>query len=239
MTSPADIPVSSIPWLVGAAGILAIGLKSYVGYRESRIELSKYIAWFALLVGIAMAFFSVPTFFTLNIGILRTYDIIGEAFFYTSMVAQSAIVWFVLLRTRIPVYYLAVPIGLIGLVSWSYNTMRSYMFLSNDFITYHDPRASTLVIAGLMIGLFTPVGIYFLRLAPSQSGLKSRLNAIAFGLVYLGVGFISGGFEIATGQMVTRASAPGLTVFFIILLLAGIWPRRPSAKSPLPLPDPR
>lgn len=221
------IPLSSFSWFIGALGIFVMGVKSLQSYRRSRVELSKYISWFGLVVGLALFFFSVPSFFTANIHILFKFDVIGEALFYASMIAQAAIVWCLILRSRLSVYALTVPVGIISFVSWVYAARHARVYFSaKNFITYLDPRFSTLVIAFLMIFLFVPVGIYFLSLASKQSNFKAKLNSIGLGLVYVGIGLINGGFEIATGQVMTRTSALGISLFFTILLIISLWPRR-------------
>lgn len=237
MTPLDHIPLSSISWFIGGVALLILGVKSLLGYRHSRVELSKYITWFALVVSVALLFFSVPSFFTLNLHTLLPIDMVGEGFFYGGMIAQAAIVWCLILRSRVPMYALTVPVGLISLASWLYALPRAHIFLSSkNFVTYLDPRFSTLVIAGLMIFLFMPVGIYFLRLAPRQTGFKAILNSVVFGMVYLGIGLINGGFEIATGQVMTHTSVFGITLFFIFLLIGAIWPRRPSPKPSVQIP---
>ena len=237
MTPLDQLPLSSIAWFIGAVALIILGVKSLLGYRRSRVELSKYITWFALVVSVALFFFSVPSFFTLNLRTLLPLDMAGEGFFYGGMIAQAAIVWCLILRSRVNMYVLTVPVGLISLASWLYAIPRARIFFSaKDFVTYLDPRFSTLVIAGLMIFLFVPVGIYFLRLAPRQSGFKAVLNSVVFGLVYLGIGLINGGFEIATGQVMTPTSVFGIILFFIFLLVVAIWPR-PNSKPSVQAPD--
>lgn len=238
MTPLNDIPLSSISWLIGAVALLILGIKSLFGYRHSRIELSKYITWFSLIVSLALFFFSVPSFFTLNLNTLRPLDMIGEGFFYGGMISQAAIVWCLILRSRVPMYVLTIPAGLISLASWLYAIPHATIhFSSHNFITYLDPRFSTLVIAGLMIFLFVPVGVYFLRLAPRQSGFKAVMNSVVFGVVYLGIGLTNGGFEIATGQVMTPKSVYGITLFFIFLLIVAVWPRKPNRKPAVQVPE--
>ncbi|HUY84928.1 MAG TPA: hypothetical protein VMU97_00220 [Candidatus Dormibacteraeota bacterium] len=237
MTPLDHVPISSFSWFIGGVACLLMGVKSLQSYRHSRVELSKYITWFSFIVGVALVFFSVPSFFTLDLRTLRLLDMVGEGFFYGSMIAQAAIVWCLILRSRIPMYVLTVPVGLLGLASWLYAIPKAIIYFSaSNFITYLDPRFSTLVIATLMIFLFVPVGIYFLRLAPRQSGFKAVLNSVIFGMVYLGIGLTNGGFEIATGQVMTHTSVFGITLFFIFLLIGALWPRRSNHKPAVQIP---
>jgi hypothetical protein len=212
--------------MIGSAACLILGGKSFFRYRRSRDELSKYMAWFFLVIGVSLAAFSVPSLFTLNAGTLLVTGLAGEVFFYGGMMAQAAIVWFLMLRPRFPIYFVTVPVGIVGLASWLYSLSRTKVLVESNFITFLNPRASTLVIAILMIGLFVPVGLYFLREAPRQTDFKAKLNSVAVSLAYLGIGLIGGGFEIATGQIMTRTSVFSNTIFFSVLLIGVIWPRR-------------
>jgi len=80
------------------------------------------------------------------------------------------------------------------------------------------------------------VGLYFFRAAPKQASSKAVITSAAFGLAYLGIGLIGGGFEIVTGQLMTRTSVISNTIFFSILLVGVIWPRRGGAKPSIKLP---
>jgi hypothetical protein len=238
MTALTDIPIDSISWQIGAAACLVLGFKSLTRYRRSRDELSKYMAWFALLTGIALAMFGFPSLFTLDTGTLLVWGLAGEFFFFGGMVAQAAIMWSLILRGRIPLYLITVPVAMLGLAASVYAVPHTELVLSNDFVTFFNPRFTTLVIAVLMFGLFAPVGLYLLRMAPRQDSFKSMLTSLGLSVAYLGIGIIGGGFEIVTGQIMTRASMPSNTLFFTFLLVAVLWPRRADAKPPLRLARP-
>jgi hypothetical protein len=237
MTPLNVIPVDSFSWLIGSAACLVLGVKSFLRYRRSRDELTKYVAWFALVVGAALATFCVPSFFTLNTSTLLFWDLLGEGFFFGGMMAQAAIMWFLLLRPRFSAYFVTIPVGVVGLAAWLYSLPNTKMILTNNFITYLNPRATALAIALLMIGLFGPVGLYFLRSAPRQAGFKAIFTSATVGLAYLGIGLIGGGFEIVTSQMMTPKSVISNTIFFSVLLVAAIWPHRANARPPLQLPN--
>lgn len=208
------------------AGCLIIGLKSLLRYRSYRVELSQYMAWFGLTLGMAIAMLAIPSFFTLDPGTLRRFYMVAEFFFYGSMTAQSAILWCLLLRSRFRLYQLAGLVALIGLVAWLNALRLSYVSNVGNFLAFSDPRPLSFVIAGLMIGLFVPVGLYFLKVAPRQKGSKAILTSATFGLVYVGTGLITGGLEIFYSQLMTPGSMAGESVFFTLLLIATLWPRR-------------
>lgn len=238
MTAVSDVPISSVTWLLGAAAILILGVKSLLSYRRSHTELLRYAAWFAILVGISLVFFSLPALFTLNPAVLLKWDLAGEVLYYGSMVVQAAIVWLVILRRYMSVYAVTVPVALLCLSSWIYAIPRARVIASPDFVDYLDPRYSTFVLGGLLLVLFLPVGIYFLRLAPRQHGTKSVMNSLIFGLTYIGVGLTTGLIEIITGKIINRTTAPGLIVFFVILLIIALWPRRAGTAGPAAPPGP-
>lgn len=236
MTPLNAIPIDSFSWLIGSVAILILGIKSLLRYRRSQDELTKYISRFALVMGVTLAMFCVPSFFTLHTRTLLIWDLVGEGFFFGGMMAQAAMMWFLILRPRFSAYFVTVPVGLVGLLAWLYALPYTKLVLANNFIYFLNPRLSTVVTAMLLIGLFGPVGAYFLRSAPRQMGFKAKFTSVAVGLTYLGIGLIGGGFEIVTGQMMTPSSVTSFTIFFSVLLVAAIWPRRSSTKSSLQLP---
>lgn len=232
MTAVSDIPISSIAWLLGSAAILVLGVKSLQSYRRSRTELLKYAAWFAIMIGVSLAFFSVPSFFTLNTAVLLKWDLAGEILYYGSMVVQAGMVWLLILRRYVPVYAVTIPVAILCLSSWIYAIPRAKVVAGPNFADYLDPRFSTFVLGGLLLVLFLPVGIYFLRLAPHQHGIKSVMNSVVFGLTYIGVGLTTGLIEVITGKIINRTTAPGLIVFFVALLVVALWPRRGAGVAP-------
>ena len=220
------MPLNSFTWLVGSLACFALYYRSFINYRRSANELSKYLAWFALTMGCGQALLAVPSFFTLDVGILRTTYLIGELFVYMSAIAQAAIVWCLVLRQVTSLKALTIPIAVGGLASWLYAVPNSTLRINDNFITYRDPLVSTLVIGIMLAGLFLPTGIYFLREATHQTHFKAVLTSVVLGLVYVGVGISTGGVELVTGQVITRQSAVGDLVFFSLMLAAMLWPRR-------------
>lgn len=230
MTQFNDIPASSISWLIGATGALVFGVKSFVRYHYSRNELTKYTAWFGLMIGLSLALFSVPSFFTLNPRILLNIDLVGEACFYVSLIFEAAIMWCLILRSYWRMRFLTVPVGIIGLAAWLYAVPHARLLVMNNFITGTNPTFTNWATAVLMISLFVPVGLYFLRQAPRQSGRKAALTSAVVGSVYIGTGLVAGGFEIITGELMTHTSVIGYDIFFVILLVVALWPRSANAR---------
>lgn len=235
MVPLSQVPLNSVTWLVGALACFVLSYRSYVSYRRSANELSKYLAWFGVLMGCGQSLLAIPAFFTLDPDSLRVTYLIGEFFIYSSAVAQAAILWCLILRFRLSLRAVTVPMALIGLIAWLYALPRSTLRFSDNFINYRDPVFSTVVIGIVLVGLFVPVGLYFLRSAAKQTKPKAILTSLALGLVYVGVGFFTGGLELLAGQVITPKSAIGDLAFFGIMLAVLAWPRRakpPAAVQP-------
>lgn len=224
MTQLDAIPASSISWLIGAAGALVFGFKSLIRYRSSRTELTRYTTAFSLTIGAALSVFGLPSLFTLNPHTLFYFDLTGEAFIYLSLVFEAAIVWCLILRSYLSIYWLTVPTGLIGAAAWVYALPHATLQFDKDVITGTNPTPTSWATAFLLVALFVPVGVYFLRQAPRQSNFKGALRSAIVGLVYLGTGLIGGGFIVVTGELMTPTSVVGLDIFFTILLVAALWP---------------
>lgn len=226
MVMLSEVPLNSITWLMGTLACFMLGYRSLTNYRRSKNELSKYLAWFGFLMGVGQFFLAVPSFFTLDLDILRTGYIIGEAWIYGSAVAQAAILWCLILRSKMPIYAMTVPITVVGALSWLYALPRSTIEITNNFVVYRDPLLSTIVVGVVLLSLFLPVGIYFLRSASQQAHPKAILTSLTLGLVYVGVGIFTGGVELLTGQVITPKTAVIDLAFFFVMFSVLLWPRR-------------
>jgi len=224
VTSLSDIPINSFCWLLGAITLFVLAIKSLVGYRKSRGQLAKYMAWFGFVFGISLITFSVPSLFSLDPGTLRTSYIIGEFFFYIGMVTQAAIMWCLVLRRYFSIYYVTVPVATLVLAAWLYDIPRVRLSLAHNFITYYDPRPIPWAIIMLMIGLFVPVGAYFIRAASRQIGPKATVTSFVLGMMYVGIGLSTGSEELVTGQIISPASAIVNILISAMLLIALVMP---------------
>ena len=230
MISLSSVPLNSYAWLMGSIACYMLFYRSYVNYHNSKNELSKYLAWFGLLMGTGQALLALPAFFTLNTDTLRITYLIGELAIYASAVAQAAVLWCLLLRSKISIYSATLPILAIGIVSWAYAVPRSTLEITNNFINYRDPLFSTIVVGLVLMSLFIPVGIYFIHSASQQTHTKAILTSLTLGLVYVGVGIFTGGVELLTGQVITPTTAIGDLAFFIVMTSVLLWPHRATSR---------
>ena len=88
---------------------------------------------------------------------------------------------------------------------------------------------STIIIGVMLIGLFLPVGFYFLRAASQQAQFRGALISLVLGIVYIGIGILTGVVELVAGEVITPSSARGDLTFFLVLLAVLLWPRRIKA----------
>lgn len=232
MTPLADIPLNTWCWGLGAITLIVLGVKSVRGYRKSRGQLTKYMAWFSWVFLPCLLAFSLPAVFTLDPDVLRITSLVGEFFFFAGLVTQAAILWCLILRRYCSIYLVTVPVGLIGLACWLYDVGHSKLVVGDNFINYYDPRVISFVIAILMIGLFVPVGIYFLRAASLQVGAKATVTSFMMGLMYVGIGLSTGSQEIFSRQLVTPTAAIINLGIAVLLLFALLMPWQLGVKLP-------
>lgn len=197
------------------------------------------MAWFSWVFLPSLLAFSVPALFTLDPGILHTTSLIGEFFFFMGFVAQAAILWCLILRRYFSIWYVTVPVALTGLVCWLYDIPNSRLVLEDNFINYYDPRAVSIVIAILMVGLFVPVGIYFIRAASFQNGMKATATSFMLGLMYVGIGLSTASQELIARQLLTPYSAVVNLIIAAFLLTALLLPWKLSVKLPAPVQQPQ
>ena len=232
MISPTEIPINSLSWLFGSAACFALGVKSFLAYRDSFNQLTKYICWFSLIMAVALLCFSIPPLFTLDPDKLRYAWIIGELLVYISLIPQAAILWSLILRSHFSVYFLTIATGVIGLGSWLYAVPKLTLTIENNFVGYSEPGISTFTMAFLLGALFIPVGFHFLKATMRQTEFKGRLTTFVLGIVYIGIGVSTASQLLIIGQVASVASSFGNLAFFVVLLGAIVWPRRVKVKPP-------
>jgi hypothetical protein len=232
VTPLSDIPINAYCWFLGAITLFVLGVKSLVGYRKTHVQLTKYMTWFSAVFFISLIAFSVPALFTLDPDNLRTTYLVGEFFFYAGMVTQAAIMWCLVLRRHFSIYYVTVPVAALALVAWLYDIPHSRLSLAHNFITYLDPQPVPWVITMMMTGLFVPVGVYFLRAAFRQTGVKATVISFVLGMMYVGIGFSTGSQELINGQIISPASAIVNLIISAMLLTALVMPWQLSVKLP-------
>lgn len=208
-----------------------LGAKNLNSFRKSSNQLTKYVTWFCLTIGLGQAVMGIPSFFTLDPAILRTGYLGGLLLIYFALIIQGAVAWCLMLRKYVPIYTITLPVAIIGLGSWLYAVPRTHLSMSHHFITYAVPSLTRLTLGTLLICLFVSVGIYFLLASSSQTGIESRLMSFAFSLLYLGVGMVIGGLELVTGQVISRSSITADLVLTVVLLGVAAWPRTTQVKS--------
>lgn len=218
--------------------MVVLGIRSTVGYRRSRGQLSKYMAWFSWIYLPCLLAYSIPAIFTLDPDVLRKASLVGEFFFWIGFVAQAAILWCLILRRYFSIYYITVPVAIIGLACFIYDIPTSRIVLSDNFINYYQSRIVSLTIAGLMTALFVPVGIYFIRAASWQSGAKATVTSFVMGMMYAGMGLSIASQEIVAKQLVTPVAAVVDLIIGLMLLTALLIPWRLSVKLPAPVQTP-
>jgi hypothetical protein len=213
--------------------LFVLTIKSLAVYHKSRDQLAKYITWFGATFGICLIAFSVPSFFTLDPNTLRTSYLIGEFFFYMGMVTQAAIVWCLVLRRYFSVYYITTPIAVAGFGAWAYDISRAKLSLAHNFITYLLPTPTTWVIIIMMLTLFVPVGLYFIRAAHKQVGLKAIMTSYMLGTMYAGIGLSTSSQELFTRQIISPSSAIVNIVISALLLFALVMPWQLGFRMPV------
>ena len=212
--------------------MIVLGAKSTAGYHKSRVQLTKYMAWFSWVFLPCLLAFAIPPIFTLDHDVLLKTSFVGEAFFWGGLVAQAAILWCLILRRYVSIYYATIPVALIGTACWIYNLPRASLALSDNFINYYEPYIICVVIAVLMIILFVPVGIYFIRAASWQSGLKATVTSFVLGMMYVGIGLSIASEELIAKELVTPASAVVNLLIAVMLLTALLAPWKLGVQLP-------
>ena len=83
-----------------------------------------------------------------------------------------------------------------------------------------------------MILLFVPVGVYFIRAASWQTGLKATVTSFVLGMMYAGIGLSVASEELIARQLLTPASAIVNLLIAAMLLTALSAPWQAGVKLP-------
>jgi len=196
------------------------------------------MTWFGFVFVLSLLAFSIPSFFTLDTGVLHNTYSIGEFLFFAGMITQAAIMWCLILRRYFSVYLVIVPAALLSLATWLYDVPRSRFSMSHGFIAYSDPKLSTWIIIIMMLGLFVPVGVYFIRAARRQIGAKATVTSFVLGMMYAGFGLSAASQELINGQIVSPASAIVNIIISAMLLVALVLPWHLSVTLSAPVRSP-
>ncbi len=179
----------------------------------------------------ALAFFcwSVPFIFTDSEVVMQIVSIIGDFFFYLTLVSQAALVYYLTLRDKVPKIVFMGPvlaIAAVGYISHVYGYLHNGVSIVDGNFEYRLPFIASVAQIILLANIFL-VGVLLLSRLKDQKTVrgKSNLVGISFLLMLSATGgalnIISSGKPNETVPIIA-SYASGFVVFLIILVAARV-----------------
>lgn len=187
------IPINVLP--LALMGVLALffGARGFMHYSKVKSPLTLYYSWTGVLFGLSGIFYALPFAIT-NVGTtLKVTVTIADLLFYSALMMQMRIIWYLGLKQKISFMWLFWPTLIIMTISLtldlSYRLQASY-FVENNIAVF-PTNPITLYLLALMslsiivVGFLTLMGV---------GDLKKRQQKIR--LITLGALFIISGLTI-------------------------------------------
>lgn len=187
---PFDLPapLNSILWTFGSVAVLFFAIRNWIEYRKSHNEFTKAFALFSFILTVSLVGYGLPGMFTSDNEIILYGYILGEVFFFSSMLFQAKILWFVLLRQKIPLWPLILFVVGCGVTAVYGSAVAASTEVVNQMVIYDAPIYTDLARVAVSIGLLMPIGYYFLLEANRREQLIQKLKPFSLGLAYFGIG---------------------------------------------------
>src|SRR5919109_5081872 len=115
------LPLNSVQWAVGSLAVGVFGIKNFVRYKQTHNYLNSSLAWFGITLAVGLALTSFAEFFTRDVGVLHTFNLVSEVFISAAFVIKSRLLWHMVLKNRIPYWIIFLPVLAIAVWGWISN----------------------------------------------------------------------------------------------------------------------
>lgn len=224
------VPVNAIAWSLGSLSSYVFTFKSWRSYRVTRNPLGRMYCVLGLTFGTALFFFGVPGLFTRDVHILRVTYFLADLFVQISMQVQLWLLWFLGLRNRVRLVYLYLISIPFSAVLMTLQAMTSHVSVSQSpyLIVCTDQTAVLVLKSIIYVVIALPVGYFFVRQAPHQVTLPTKIKTFLTGATFITVCLAATANNIFDKGSDTAGSAAVISLFFIIFLLVELL--RPSGR---------
>lgn len=228
-----QVPFNSLSWSVGSLAVLLFGYRSWLSWRQTGSQLSKYFGWFGFVLGTSLGFAALPAYFSTDGATLRTYFVLGDSLLYAALLIQARIMWFIGLKHKIAFGWILAPALVASAVSWVAELLGTSVNYSSDFLHFQYPQLSSWIIAAMLVGIILPGGIFFIRegLRAGSVHVSSTFKAVSIGLAYLLIGGSSAyNYAFHRGADTLESTTVNL-VLFVFMIAALLVPSVRSEGS--------
>jgi len=212
----ASIQPINIAYIVAAAGLLGLAGWSLVSYRKQPSRLTKYLGLTGLFASLYFLANALPFIVTSNLDVLRLAINIGDIFYYSTILTQVWLIWYLAFNQRIKLWLLLAPALVLSLavyISYVYNIWHTHVSLQSGSLNYSWP-ALALRFDALLASLLIISGVCIIRLIGTASSFLGRMR-----ILVLALAFLAGGINGVYNTLFLRGlnDSPVLWVIYVVV----------------------
>ena len=216
------LPINIIPFLLLGVSIFLFGLRGVYLYKTQKTPLILYYGIGAILGGVSALMYSVPFFFSQDEYALKLTTIVGDLFYFASILVMARLIWYLGLNKKISFAWVLVPY-LLFIIGAFVSTIVAFPDIhysfSDNSVHYPVPVVASWFFAA-MSSAYVFVGILTLKHAKSIAIHKQRTRLILIGLSFLlGGTFAIYNFLFLHGSNTSVISAVGYILSAIVLFI--------------------
>lgn len=220
-----SMPLNIIPFFVLGLSILLFGLRGLYLYFKQKTPLISYFALGAVLAGMSALLYSVPFVLTQDVNVLKITTLVGDVFYYATVVVMTRIIWYLGFHKNIRYIWVLLPyiITIVGatVASILHLPTTHYEFIGNT-VVYPVPVIASWFFAAMSTS-YVFVGVITLHYARTLVASKQRARLILIGLAFLVGGLMAiANFLFLQGSNTSTISIAGYIVVAVVLF-AGIF----------------
>ena len=216
------LPTNIIPFFVLGLSILLFGIRGIYLYKKQKTPLILYYGAGAILGGISALLYSLPFLFTQNEEYLKLTTIVGDIFYFGSILVMVRLIWYMGLNKKISFLWILLPyLAMIfgAFISTLVAFPDIHYSFANDGVHYPVPVIASWFFAA-MSSAYVFVGILTLKHTRSISDHKQRMRLLLIGLSFLVGGvFAIYNFLFSQGSNSNLISMVGYLIAAIILFI--------------------
>lgn len=219
------LPINIIPFFVLGLSILLFGIRGVYLYQKQKTPLILYYGAGAMLGGISALLYSIPFIFTQAEEILKLTTIVGDLFYFGSILVMVRLIWYMGFNKKISFIWIQIPY-LVLIFGAFISTLVAFPSLhysfASDGVHYPVPVIASWFFAA-MSSAYVFVGILTIKHTKSISIPKQRIR-----LLLIGSSFLIGGVFAIYNFLFSQGSNSNLitTVGYLIaatILFVGIF----------------
>lgn len=187
------IPINVLPLAAMGTIVFLFGIRGFLHYQKVKSPLTLYYSWTGVLFGLSGIFYALPFAITSSVIILKSTVTIADLLFYSALMLQMRIIWYLGLKQKISFMWLFWPtltIIIISLILDLSTRISAHYYVENNIAIFATNQTTLYLLALLSISIIV---VGFLTLMNVRD-LKKRPQKIR--LTTLGIMFIFTGMTV-------------------------------------------